>query len=262
MNLSGPVALVLLGALFGGCYNPHIKPGAFICAANGDCPDNFQCSHVNNRCYPPDAGPDVFVCDSVTPDASTCARPGQPCNPACASGCSCGWCGVRNGAVACLTGTPGTKANGDNCDPGNANDCAPGLYCRTDCGTVGRCHKFCDSDDDCAGTSCNVTVNLAGGATVRLCAVPNGCDPIAGTGCGAGFGCYSTGTTTECDCAGTNQPGAACGFVTECMPGYGCIGTSPQSRSTCLKICKTSADCGGAGTCMNPASTTYGYCSM
>jgi hypothetical protein len=263
---SGLLAAVFaLGALSGACYNPNIKSGALKCAAGRTCPDGFQCAS-DNLCYRGDGGPDVpatMVCNSVTPDASTCSRPaasGQPCNPACQSGCSCGWCGVKTtGAVACLMGTPGTKTTvGTLCDPTNPYDCAPGLYCRAECGT-GRCYKFCDTGDDCAvGTSCSISLPSS---ALHLCSLPDpGCDPIRKTLCPSGFACYPSGTRTECDCPGTDDAGTTCGFTDSCMPGYQCVATSGTSTPTCQKLCRVSSDCGGTRTCV-ASGTTYSYCT-
>jgi hypothetical protein len=257
MKLGWPVAVLVLGWLLGGCFNPHIQPGALLCAANGACPDNFVCDLLDNRCYPPDAGPVAPVCDSVTPDASTCPRPaasGEACNPTCSTGCTCGWCGVNSSsAVACLKGTPGSAAEGMTCDPSKTADCAPGLYCRAECG-AGRCYKFCDTGDDCGRTaSCSFSVP---GTSILLCS--NNCDPIKQTGCPSGYGCYPSQATGECDCAGTGQIGTTCGSALDCVPGTTCIGT--KMNPTCQKICGSNADCGGMGTC-NSFGATYGYCS-
>jgi len=239
------------------CFKPNLKPGAFICAVDADCPDNFHCA-TDYRCYPPDAGPTAPVCDSVTPDASTCSRPagqGLACNPTCGTGCSCGWCGVdSSGAVACLPGTPGTATAGMACDPSKPAACAPGLYCRAECGT-GRCYKFCDTSSDCPnGGSCNFSVP---GTSILLCS--DACDPIAQTGCPSGYGCYPSGSTGECDCAGTGKTGASCMLAHDCVPGATCIG--PQNATTCQKICGSNADCGPLGIC-NSFGATYGYCTL
>jgi len=263
MKLGRLAAVLVLGLLWAGCYNPHIKPGALICAENQVCPDNFHCG-LDNRCYPPDAGPAPAVCNSVTPDASTCSRPpasDQPCNLACASGCSCGWCGVSGGAVMCLTGTPGTKQIGQVCDPSNAADCAPGLFCFPECGT-GRCYKHCDPSNgnaDCPGTACSLPASM-GSLSFELCQLKDPmCDPVSGGPCPSGFACYAFLKSTECDCAGTHTTGGSCSSVEDCAPGYACI--SVGGAGTCQKTCKTSADC-PLGICSNPANTTYGYCSL
>jgi hypothetical protein len=259
MKRSWPATVLLLGLLGGGCFNPHIKPGAFLCAENRGCPDNFHCSDLDNRCYPPDAGPDLPpapVCDSLTP-APTCARPpasGQDCNTTCGTNCTCGWCGVNSaGAAACLRGTPGSATAGMACDPSNTASCAPGLYCRAECGG-GRCYKFCDTSNDCAsGASCTFSVP---GTSILLCS--DACDPVSQSGCPSGYGCYPSGLTGECDCAGTGKTGASCQLAHDCVPGDTCIGL--QGAPTCQKMCGSNADCGGSGTCTN-FGATYGYCS-
>ena len=258
-------AVFLAGLLVPACFNPHIQPGAFKCSDGGNlCPSNFQCAS-DGLCYPPDGAPaPTLVCTGETPNNPTCMRSQQPCSPACQFGCSCGWCGLDNttGAVKCLMGTPGTKVVGEVCDPATPSDCAPGLTCRTECSSgAARCHKFCDTSADCdANTMCMITI---GGGALHLCTLPDPqCDPIAKTGCPTGFGCYPlSGTSTECDCAGSGGSGVACGFLTDCMPGYQCVSlTGVPNNGTCQKLCRTSADCGGASICVT-SGTTYGYCT-
>lgn len=266
-RFAASVVFSLLGVA--GCYNPNITDGGLKCGPGKVCPDNFQCAS-DGRCYRAlDAGLDSSkpVCMSVTPDAATCARPASgsdPCNPACESGCTCGWCGIASGTATCLTGTPGTKKVGDACDPSNRNDCAPGLLCHAECGT-GRCYKYCDpsaSQDDCAsiGTACNGP-SVPGNSTYRLCILPPvSCDAVSGTGCSPGLACYPFAKATECDCAGTGTAGDPCSSVEDCAPGYSCIRTSGGSGS-CQKTCVLATDC-SLGLCQNPGMLPYGYCGL
>lgn len=254
-------ALVIGCLVVAACYNPSIKPGALKCAGQ-TCPDNFHCAS-DGLCYPPDAGPDLPpkpVCMSETPNVQTCPRSGVPCNPTCGTGCDCGWCGLDlSGAVACLKGTPGTKTTGSSCDPSNANDCAPGLTCKGECGgSTGRCYKFCETNDDCAsGTTCNMSVG-----SIHLCSLPDpGCDPVKQTGCPSGLACYPSGSRTVCDCPGTAGTGVGCLLGATCLPGYQCVSlTGMSTDGTCQRLCRTSLDCGAASTCVT-SGTTYGYCS-
>jgi len=266
----GAIVLALVGVA--GCYNPNITDAGLACGPGKVCPDNFHCAS-NGRCYRAvDGGLDASkpVCTSVTPNVATCSRPaaaGDACNPACESGCTCGWCGIVSGTAICLTGTPGTKQVGDACDPSNRNDCAPGLLCHAECGT-GRCYKYCDpasadagTGGDCQsiGTSCTGP-SVVGSSTYRLCSLPAvSCNPVTGGGCPPGLACYPFGSGTECDCAGQGKTGDPCGSVGDCAPGYTCI--SIAKVLTCQKTCSTSADC-PAGICSNPAMITYGYCAL
>lgn len=240
-----------------GCYNPNIAQGGLKCAPGNVCPENYHCAS-DLRCYRGDAGPDMAkpICTSTTPDAATCSRPatsGQ-CNPACEFGCGCGWCAVVSGTPTCVMGTPGTKAIGDLCDPSKSADCAPGLFCRAECGT-GRCYKYCEMASDCPGTTCSVS----GGAAVSLCALaPPNCDPVKKTGCPAGYGCYVSGNTSYCDCAGTAAPGAGCHLTHDCAPGGGCVGIGQDAGTACEQVCRVNADC-TSGICTT-FGTAYGYC--
>ena len=253
---SAILVIAALGAAIG-CYNPQIVDGGLRCAPGNVCPENFRCAS-NGRCYRGDAGIDREIkptCTSVTPDASTCSRApatGQACNPACESGCSCGWCSVVNGAATCVMGTPGTKQIGDLCDPTKTADCAPGLACHAECGK-GRCYKYCETSADCpTGAACN-----AAGGTLCSQQQDSTCNPVTMSGCPSGYGCYPTGSTPYCDCAGTVAPGAPCSVTRECTPGNGCVGTA-SSPAVCQKVCKTTTDCNGSGNCTLVGM--YGYC--
>jgi hypothetical protein len=255
--------LLLVLTAASGCYNPHIAAGGLKCDGLL-CPDNFHCAS-DLRCYPGDGGPDVPgkpACNSPTPDAATCSRPldGSPCNPACAFGCSCGWCAVNNGAVTCLTENPGTKKSGDVCDPSNSADCSPGLYCLAECGTA-HCHKYCDPSNgnaDCSsGSTCSRTA-ISGSYQFSVCDFPKtACDPVRGSGCPSGYACYPFDKTVVCDCAGIMASGGTCGLLRDCAPGYTCV--NANSVSTCQKTCALSSDCPSTTTCVNQ-SPTYGYC--
>ncbi len=259
-------ALLLTALSVVGCYNPNIVEGGLMCGPNRACPDDYKCAS-NSRCYRRDAGTDVPAapqCMSTTPDAATCSRPldGQPCNPACEYGCSCGWCAVSGGAVSCLTGKPGTKKVGDTCDSSNATDCSPGLYCLAECGTA-HCHKYCDrahDNADCAslGTTCSVTAINNKSYQFSVCALPqNACNPVTGGGCASGFACFAFSASVECDCAGTKTTGMGCKLLQDCAPGYTCINAGGDQ--SCRKTCMTNGECPSGTTCVNQ-SPTYGYC--
>jgi hypothetical protein len=278
---------LLLGAVAAssvalGCYSPNISQGGFSCGPGGACPDKFRCVEKNNRCYPSDvdASPDVPVdrppvCTSVTsiatPVCSTGPASGQQCNPACQLGCGgCGWCGLVGGASKCLTGTEGSLAVGEVCDPTKSMDCKAGLYCQPECaGTTGRCYRFCGDDTGCmvdsADSKCNVAAkkDAATATQFTLCSLVSACTIVPQYGCPAGFGCYPFGIDkTECDCQGTGATGDTCGVnYAPCAPGNLCIG--PQGgTATCHQECNTAngnADCPSGGTC-NPSGTVVGVC--
>ncbi len=252
---SAVILVAALGTMLA-CYKPNIEPGGFACGPHGECPESFRCAS-NLRCYQGDAGLDSSmppVCTSATPDP-LCQRSAgaEACNPTCNTNCTCGWCGMNaSGAIACLTGTPGTKQAGETCDATRTSDCAVGLRCRAETCGVARCYKFCETDADCpaAGTTCSIS-----GGT--LCSLPDpGCDAAGNTGCPTGLACYTNGSSTECACPGSAAAGDQCLGAENCMPGYACAGTLNQ-QSTCHKLCKTQSDCGLTGVC-----STYGTFSI
>lgn len=73
------------------------------------------------------------------------------------------------------------------------------------------------------------------------------CDPLAGTGCPGGQGCYAfieypsvrCGSETyraRCFEAGSTAPGMFCRSGTECAAGAGCFVTGAMNR--CLRLCR------------------------
>jgi hypothetical protein len=263
------IAAWLAGAalLAVGCFNPNIAPGGFRCADGGVCPQNFHCA-VDNKCYSANTGPDSgAMCESKPPSPLCSTEPasGQACDPACQTGCACGWCDIVSGAASCSTTTQGTKSLGQVCDPTAASsECAPGYFCQAECGKVGRCYRVCSGDGDCnaaaSGTStCSSTANSSG---FGLCTLP-ACDPfkVTGSGCPSGSACYAF-SQTFCACAGTKAPGATCVNTADCQPGYTCVGSS--SGSYCAQLCDPAnpvcdAD-GGSASCSTLGSPSFGYC--
>ena len=250
-----------------GCYSPNIGEGSYACGSDGGCPDNFRCAS-DNRCYQGDAGFDMqVVCNAVAtlPPICSLSTTGQPCNPGCQSGCSCGWCGVVDSAASCMTGPPGKNDIGDLCDPTKTSDCKAGLYCLSECG-VGRCYKFCDRSDPnvattCGtGSSCGMQVRLSASFSFYVCSLVSTCDAVK-QDCLAPFACYPAGVSGgECDCPGTFGTGQACGggVAHLCIKGDSCFNIS--GTNTCLQTCKGATDCASGTSCNQTAMSTYGYC--
>jgi hypothetical protein len=89
------------------------------------------------------------------------------------------------------------------------------------------------------------------------------CDPVALTGCAAGF-CYvlkSKGPACVCP-EGTAGRDKSCSTTTDCEAGHVCAGGSQPG--TCRATCdpQKSDACGAGATCVQIASfPSYGYCS-
>jgi hypothetical protein len=286
------LSVALLGSLsvVAGCYRPNIAQGGFVCAAGSVCPDGFHCLTANNRCYQGDAGPEAPSCSATQPVATCSTGPasGQTCNPNCQMGCSCGFCGMANGATTCLTVTAGKSDIGDLCDPRGQAPCKAGLFCKPECTStdpsLGRCYKYCaqpsdcqicDSDGSCQTTTCTVGWTSAAPSgspslMFKLCSLPpQQCNPISTTtgGCPAtnpaAFACYADSDQTFCDCQGTLTPSSAqgCTFVGQCVPGYTCVRLSATAPGSCHPACQSNADCTSPATCnFLPGESVYGYC--
>jgi hypothetical protein len=97
-----------------------------------------------------------------------------------------------------------------------------------------------------------------GGATV--------CDPLAQTGCQAGFSCqinipYASPSDVSCRPAGIIDANAACSPTALCKPGEGCVLSSP-SAGVCRVYCDLSApNCLAGETCKSINDPTIGICS-
>jgi hypothetical protein len=68
-----PVFAIVVG--LAGCYETPRPPCAFLCGANGECPEGYLCSADDNRCHRSDPGgpaecPDSLPFDAAQLDAS------------------------------------------------------------------------------------------------------------------------------------------------------------------------------------------------
>jgi hypothetical protein len=281
-------ATLLGSGMVAGCYRPNILQGGLRCTDAGACPDGFHCAS-SGLCYEGDAGPTGPVCGSTppTPSCTTAPATGQPCNPNCDFGCSCGFCGVTDGKTTCLTVPAGSAAVGDVCDPRGQAPCQKGLYCKPECGSVdpdlGRCYKFCAAASDCQvctgdgacqATTCTVTETSTSSTgqsfSFMLCSQPTQqCSPLGATsGCptaDSAFACYSQSDETFCDCKGTIPPNPTnmpCKFVGDCIPGYSCVPFGGGVANSCLPTCRTNTDCTAPATCNFLAGDhIFGYCN-
>ncbi len=178
----------------------------------------------------------------LTDDASFCDE--SPCRfvlPQC--GCVAGAaCYPSLAGPSCTL--PGTGALGDPCV--SHFDCEPGLGCvanTMEVGSLRLCRRLCESSLDCAAGAC-----LTGPMeTQGLC--PDGCDPLAGTGCTADLACYLvTGVRIEdaatlpvsiCMTPGTGGDGDPCMGTPTCAPGFVCI----MDTMTCVPLCELGSTC-------------------
>jgi len=309
-----PLVALIAGVAQVGCYKPHIKDGGFKCNFDAGiakaCPEGFKCDSTG-LCWrtPRDGGldsdvsvertevmpeaPEVGpVCFDARPDCTP--RPGL-CDPFCRTGCGCKEkCSVNTvGDLTCneprATGfprpvlqdcmevlSPGTSMQTDNC--------ALGSVC-IDEGCYPRCFQFCQSDTDCANSSCSREVGGVDSGQ-KVCDVPFvDCVPMPGgqnMGCGPATGtmaCYlssSDPTHTICDCpfkdVGSN---GACMRSRDCIKGLACVDQRGDgSTPVCLQVCRLSdegqTDCPSRvrGSChpyygvpRTQPNPIFGYCS-
>jgi hypothetical protein len=178
------------------------------------------------------------------------------------------------GMRACVAA--GTKGPHQSC--ASVSDCAPGLICLQASATSNACGTFCESDGDCTGGTCSLS--LSNGTSnipnVTLCSTT--CDPITNSGCTvAGSGCLvgqETGGAmrwfTSCYPAGAGVQGSTCTTSADCSPRLWCI-TSSSQGNICAGFCNVNApSCPGGTSCaavqdqnMQPImanGVTYGAC--
>jgi hypothetical protein len=196
----------------------------------------------------PDAGaPDtspVSACAFTNP-AATCG-PGQTCVVSCSGAMPLGKCAPG-----------GTGKDNDLCR--DNQDCEPGTQCfNYTCGRV--CRKFCNTDADCSGGSCNRRVSCNMPTEQRYCS--RACDPrgTATGGCPGSFRCLLFNENPSCDCTEptrTGGDGAECEFTTNCLPGFMCV-MMGSPKPVCRPICKrTEPDCAPGRTCAELADPLY-----
>ncbi|MFT5356315.1 MAG: hypothetical protein ACI9KE_003538 [Polyangiales bacterium] len=199
---------------------------------------------------PSDAGPGQ---DTGAPDASTTdAGPSGPrgglcpatemCNVVLGTGCEAAEsCFVAGGADSAMSvcAPAGAVALGGTCMA--ADECQLGLSC------IGNtCQPLCcgDSDADCpAGGVCNGLSNLEG---IGVCLLPDGCDLVMQTGCGAMLGCYplSSEGGTRCATSGAAAVGAACEASNDCAGGTICL-----DDGVCHSLCALESETCGDQRC-------------
>ncbi len=298
--------VALTVAALGGCYKPSITDRGFLCSADKRCPSGYKCG-TDDVCAlnpvtvtpPVDSGMEVkMMTDAPIVDAGSeamCMAPtalckvdpagSDVCSPSCQKGCDCGRCNVVDGKASCVAA--GTVKLGDVCNA-NADNCAAGLICLLEsCGNgLARCYRHCQTNDDCNGTACTITIddNAGGPTPYTTCDVPpRTCNPLS-TGIAAGcpdpaLNCYLTSASqTLCDCptrpatqGGNNAP---CMIYSECAPGFICIaGVDRQTTPHCRFVCDVSKPscptlAGSDGGAPIPqhcvatgAGATYGYCA-
>jgi hypothetical protein len=214
---------------------------------------------------------DALACSGpATPPPSTCAAgplEGEECNPVCQTGCACGTCVLVEGHAKCRQ-SAGSGKTGELCDPQASNPCAPGLACLAEpCLTnQGRCYKLCASANQCDGQACTIDIYDQAGSQTRYTAcdvAPQGCDPIANTGCpAAGLACFAVTGSTLCDCPSRAGPvHSACALYSDCLPGLICVSSGPTP--TCEILCRVSRpSCPSRSVCVPTASgSDLGFCS-
>ena len=317
LHLKGWLLVALIGVAQSGCYKPKIKDGGFRCNLDAGvgkaCPEGFKCDTSTMQCWrmPRDGGPDTdgsfertdsevgdvpdvkpTICFDARPDCTP--RPGL-CDPFCRTGCGCTEkCSVNTvGDLTCneprATGYPRTLMQ--DCmevlspgTPQQTDNCLPGYVC-IDEGCFPRCFQFCQTNMDCANSSCTRDVGGVDSGQ-KACDVPFvDCVPLPGSlnmGCGPATGtmaCYlssSDPTHTICDCPfkdiGSN---GACMRSRDCIRGLACVDKGDGSTPQCLQVCRLAdegqTDCPSRvrGSCHPyfgaPRSSqphpVFGYCS-
>ncbi len=188
-----------------------------------------------------------------------------------------------------MVATGGTRCRADNFHGTETTVCTMATTCAAEHVCVGRCRRYCNNDDECAGagglciihlTFGNPPMNIPG-TTTTTCTTD--CVPTSTTNatCPATWACHiyreASGLQRYLtDCDPTPQTGGNVGLPCmtnrDCRPGLDCItlnGTSNQCRPTCIcpgGQCAQGSCPGGSGSCnalTTPATIgpiTYGSC--
>ncbi|MBU1244836.1 hypothetical protein KKD52_13900 [Myxococcota bacterium] len=139
-------------------------------------------------------------------------------------------------------------------------ECPFGSICMGTSQLDEACLPFCqyETHPDCPGGG--ICLYSLVGSGLNLCALPDACDPVAGTGCPVpGEGCYLLDPLTGdslCFTAGTVQTGDPCLGIPDCAPGNTCA--DPGSGFICVRLCDAATPC-VSGTCQM-ISATLGFC--
>jgi len=217
-------------------YDDDTSLCALRCTSeSGDvpCPEDYQV------CVPwfGPGGSTAGIClgDDCTPPADGCGA-GERCSV------------ILDVAFACLP-AGGVPFDGD-C---STEECEAGLICR-DTGEGLRCHRFCENASDCLEEDTHCIWPWQDFTDWGYC-MP-GCDPVRGTGCETGEGCYFMDPETgsmDCWTAGDMGEGEDCSSMSElCVPGLDCI-LQPDSdpfEYYCRAYCDDEHPC-ATGTCQS-----------
>ena len=157
----------------------------------------------------------------------------------CSSGQGCYL--VSDSSTNCLPAGDGTE--GSVCE--HANGCLPGLACVVSGDSAnGLCQRICcegDSSQCGSGSYCLEFSSRTDGA--GACSIS--CDPLAGTGCPAGYACQVYTMGVDCGPAGTGVQGSPCNNSSDCAAGFACL--DADGAGECLAYCD--------GTCDDPTLT-------
>lgn len=204
---------------------------------------------------PPVDGAVVDAAIDAPIDANTC--PTQPCDLHVQCGCAppltCDIDFTDLMGTSCrAVNVPGTELN--TC--GSFSECAAGHVC-----VGGRCHKYCDADNDCTAPRGACAIQITGQASMPIPGATTcsaSCNPInsAAGGCPTGQKCgFFTGIgdrdIVDCTAPGTGAIGAACTSDTTCSSNTFCTTYNAQQR--CRKVCNRTT---GGSECATVAGTT------
>ena len=154
------------------------------------------------------------------------------------------------------------KACGPNGCGGSCGGCAEGTFCQAatltcDSPCVPSCSGKECGDDGCGG-SCG---GCAGESEFCISGQCGPCDPVLNVGCPDGSYCtYINGDGPQCDVAGTQKYGEACGGTDSCMEGVCIELSSSELGAVCYQLCGVNSDCGEGKQCISLQDSAYMIC--
>ncbi|MBU1511598.1 hypothetical protein KKD52_14690 [Myxococcota bacterium] len=233
------------------CGNNYLDNGEFC----DNTPDGILTANGKTSCFDLGMGDGTLKCtETCVLDTSNCEG-GQSCDPLDPFSCggediSCYFDG-STGVYSC--DSTGDQQEGATCS--QPSDCVPGMTCYNEV-----CRLLCQNQQACEGNPCD---ELGWPDGWGICPQGTGdCDPVYGTGCSNGEGCYFKDQYGhfECQSAGDMIELTPCGGFNDCEPGLLCVVTVEQDQPSCTRMCRTNYDCQD-GTCeLKSENLGWGLC--
>jgi len=206
---------------------------------------------------------DEAVCDRPFPLGGACDPLRQGC---CEPGERCTLVASGDGGAGPVEqcAPSGTGSVGTPCSDAGEEQCGAGATCHAG-PFIDACARFCANSGDCPAEPLHVCSSLEATGNVYNVCVPAtiSCDPVARTGCPAGYACVLDMpnprlVVTTCAPAGIHAPGEECSDGAGCAAGSGCY--EVEGARSCYEICTLGTTCPSDVPCAEIGHRTLGLC--